>query len=508
MTSSSRTIAFVALAGGITAALTVLLATWAEAAPSSGKAALVGALGVILGLMVLTVFKAPLSPLSPYAIYAYSHTAIFVLRPAYNATSQGGLNVFTLADTGRPMVTAGLLGALGFFCVSLGYAFVARSEQVDHRDVVVKERRSFARHDWRNIDPSRERAAIWLSCLTFVAGLVLYSGYIRHVGGFNNFIALNSGRSAELTQALATSSGYEISGLLLTTGTSLFLLTLGLIRRRPFLVLTATIFLLIAETPQLMTGSRSMFVPIAVAVLIIVFTTRPRLITWPRAIIAGIPAFVLLFVAPRILRSEVSATNTVTDALQQSFSYEGIMGGFFGSFDTAMIDAFALQIGAQASGQLELAGGSTYLAALGSAVPRGLWPNKPLAVDTVLNQTLFPETAAKNIGFSFGIYSEPFFNWGTLGVVLVTILFGLALGKAGALLRSSTSIVAFVSIAMASGQVFTLVRGSISFDLQRLLIPLVPLLVVWVVSAVFASDAGKYATARRSNRHTLENANR
>jgi oligosaccharide repeat unit polymerase len=466
-----------------------VLAATAESLPSSGKAALVGLLGVTLGLTLLAVFKARFSALGPFAIYLYSHIAIFILRPLYNATSQHGLNVFSLTDSGWPMILAGAIGALGFICTSLGYALVGRAKRPEPRAATTFERKSDSgSREWIPVDPGRERALTILVFLTFLAGVALYSGYIAHVGGLRNFFALNNGRSAELTEVLATSSGYEVSGLLLTTGASLALLMIGLVRRRRGLVLMSTLFLLVAELPQFMTGSRSQFVPLAVAILIVVMATRPRLITWFRALIFGVPAFVLLFVAPRILRSEVTATNTVRDALEQSFSYDGIMGGFFGSFDTAMIDAFALQIDAQSSGRLELAGGSTYLAALGSIIPRSLWQGKPLAVDTVLNQTLFPDTAAKSIGFSFGIYSEPFFNWGILGVVLIMILFGMALGKASLVLRDSRSIVAFVSMAMASGQMFTLVRGSISFDLQRLLIPLIPLLAIWLISGLFTTD--------------------
>jgi hypothetical protein len=499
MTDPTRNMVLISFGAAITTGLTVLLASTAEALPSSGKAGLIGLLGVILGLMLLAVFRARFSALSPFAIYLYSHIAIFVLRPLYNATSQSGQNVFTLTDSGSPMIYAGLIGAGGFFCACLGYALVARASAPASRPVAQGPHDLLNLREWHAADAARERAVVGLTVLTFAVGAFLYSGYILHVGGLSNFIALNSGRSAQLTEALATSSGYEISGLLMTTGASLLLLTIGLIRRRTGLAATGSAFLVIAEIPQLMTGSRSMFVPLAVAVVIVITTTRPKLITWFRAVVFGIPAFVLLFVAPRILRSEVTASNTVGDALRQSFSYEGIMGGFFGSFDTAMIDAFALQINAQTSGQLASAGGSTYLAALGAFIPRGLWPDKPLAVDTVLNQTLFPETAAKNIGFSFGIYSEPFFNWGVLGVALVMITFGLILGKTALALRDSPSIATFVAMAMVSGQMFTLVRGSISFDVQRLLIPLVPLLAIWFISSLFTSShARKFSPATRA----------
>lgn len=499
MTERVRNTVLISCGAAVTAALTVLLASTAESLPSSGKAGLIGLLGVFVGLMLLALFRARFSALSPFAIYLYSHIAIFVLRPLYNATSQAGQNVFTLTDSGWPMIYAGLIGAGGFFSACLGYALVARGSAAPARRTARDTYEQLHAREWDGTDPARERAVIGLTTLAFGVGVVLYSGYISHVGGLSNFIALNSGRSAQLTEALATSSGYEISGLLMTTGASLLLLTIGLVRRRTGLTVTGSAFLVIAEIPQLMTGSRSMFVPLAVAVLIVVTTTRPNLITWFRAVVFGVPAFVLLFVAPRILRSEVTATNTVSDALRQSFSYEGIMGGFFGSFDTAMIDAFALQIDAQTSGHLASAGGSTYLAALGAFIPRSLWPGKPLAVDTVLNQTLFPETAAKSIGFSFGIYSEPFFNWGVLGVALVMLAFGLILGKTGLALRNSTSIATFVALAMVSGQMFTLVRGSISFDVQRLLIPLVPLLIIWFISSLFTSDQPrKFSVAARA----------
>jgi xanthosine utilization system XapX-like protein len=486
MKFEARSVALLSVAAAIVSAVTLFVVSTADAAPASGKAALVGVLGLAVGFSAISVVKASIAPLGPFAIFVYSHTVIFVLRPGYNAIAQGGRNIFDSTDTGTPMVSAGLLGALGFVCVSLGYCYSARRERAGaSRDRRIRSR-LVEPQSWPSMSADQERSLVALSVLVFFGGAALYFQYIRHVGGLRSFLALNAGRSAELTQVLAGSSGYEISGLLLTTGTSLLILTLGLVRNRRTLVFIGTVFLVIAEVPQLMTGSRSQFVPIALAILIVVTATRPGLITLPRAVLFGVPAFILLFVAPRILRSEVTATNTAVDALKESFSAQGILDGFFGGLDTAMIDAFALQIAAQSSGQLQLAGGSTYLAAMASFVPRGLWPDKPLAVDTILNQTLFPATAAKSIGFSFGIYSEPFFNWGLLGIVLVAVPFGLVLGKLGRMLSDSRSILTLVAVAMFSGQVFTLVRGSISFDLQRFLIPLVPLLVVWVIAATFA----------------------
>lgn len=494
MNSRSRSMLVISVAAVTVAGITLGLAQAADSAPSSGKAALIGVLGISLGLSIVLLFHARVAPLSPYAIFIYSHSAIFVLRPTYNALAQGGSNIFTGADTGWPMVAAGILGALGFVAVSLGYAVVARGRGAS------RSRR--ASNDlapiriWDEAVVSRERTVVGLSVLTFVGGAILYAGYIRHLGGLQSFLTLNSGRSAELTQALAGSSGYEVSGLLLTTGTSLLVVTIGMIRHRGRLVLLGGALLLVAEVPQFMTGSRSMFVPMALAILIIVTITRPGVVTFGRAVVFGVPAFVLLFVAPRILRSEVTATNTATDALKEAFSAQAVMNGFFGGLDTAMIDAFALQIGAQNSGALNFAGGSTYLAALGAAVPRAIWPDKPLAVDTVLNQTLFPATAAKDIGFSFGIYSEPYFNWGAVGIVLVAVLFGLVLGKLAEVLRRTTSAFALVTVAMFSGQVFTLVRGSLSFDLQRFLIPLIPMVLVWVVAGLLTESN----SARRRGR--------
>ncbi|WP_162236767.1 O-antigen polymerase [Curtobacterium sp. Leaf261] len=475
----------------LVATVTMLVISIADSSPPSGQAALIGILGVTVGLVIVFIMQVRFPPLGSFAIYLYSHTAIFVMRPGYNSIWQDGRNIFDRSQTGEPMINAGLIGAFGFICVSLGYALNAparRAERWKSTDSNVAS--SKHQFEWEPLHKKREHALVILCVLTFIAGVSLYLQYIQQIGGFRSFLSINAGRSAELTQALASSSGYLVSGLLLTLGTSLLLFTYGLAQKRRPYVVTGGLFLLIATLPQLMTGSRSVFVPLALSLLLIIMRTRPRLITWPRALLFGFPAFVLLFVAPRILRSEVTASNTFLDALRESFSVRAIMDGFFGGFDTAMIDAFALQIGAQSSGRIPFAGGSTYLAAILAFVPRNFWPAKPLAVDTILNQTLFPDTAAKHIGFSFGIYSEPYFNWGIIGVVLVAIIFGISLGKLDRWLTSTSSIIIFVAVALFAGQVFTLVRGSLSFDLQRVLVPLIPLCLIWFMAKVLTPGSG------------------
>jgi hypothetical protein len=489
---------FGTIALGVATVVVALIAcAVTSSANSSETAAVIGLVALAAGIVIVSTLGKRIPALSFYSLYAFSHAALFVLRPAYNGIFQGAIDPFGAGPHEESIVSAALVAGLGFLCVSLAYGLLRDSRSSTATSSV----RPIPEREWRNLLP--------LIVLVVIAGVALYSVYVRQVGGIASLIAVSSGRSVELTRSLASSSGYFTSGLLFTLGASTVIYCQGLITRRRGLALLGVALLIIGSGPQLLSGSRSVFLPLAITLLAGYVWIYPGRVRFWHVLAAAVPAFLALFILPRVLRQAPDGAAGAT--LGDQLAPHQVLDGFFGGLDTAMIDAFAHQLAGQASGQLSATNGSTYLAALGAVVPRAWWPQKPETVDNLLNNVLFPETAAKSIGFSFGMYSEPYLNFGLVGVVVFCMLVGIVLGLLDNRISRPVTLVQLAILALAVGTIFPIVRGSLTFDLQRLIIPAAPIIIIAVLVKTFqkrnatevidnsvASDVAQYSRSPTS----------
>lgn len=323
--------------------------------------------------------------------------------------------------------------------------------------------------------------------LIVILGALLYSQYIRSLGVERYFGILSEGRSSSLTEALAGVSGYYSTGLQFSLG-ALLLLAMGFVSRGQVRAAVAScLILFVVMLPQVATGSRSVFVPIAVALIVLVARVKPDWLSRGRMLFLGPILFVLLFIAPRTFRSTPYPGVSTWEKFRSAFTLREALENFVGGFDTAMVDAFDLQVAAQRDGFIEMQNGQTYLNAMLAFVPRAMWSDKPGTVDQYLNAELFPVTASQRIGFSFGIYSEPFLNFGLVGVIVVMFMAGMALGKINSL-RHAPNVFQFWVYAITAAYIFPIVRGSVSFDLQRALVSAVPVLLAVVVARVLTAS--------------------
>jgi len=465
--------------------LSVLICVATAVGNVSEVAALVGAIGLCLGLAIVTSLGKKIHPLSLFAVFTYSHGALFILRPLYNGIFQGAIDPFGAGQHAASIVLAAVIAAAGFIFVALLYGLLKRPGRPSF-DI-----QALPSGEWRTAVP-------WI-IVVVVAGVALYSVYVRQLGGLDRLVAVSGGRSVELTQALASASGYFTSGLLFTLGASTLIYCQGLRSGRRKLAILGVTLLVVGSGPQLLTGSRSVFLPLAVTLLVCFVWVYPGRIRPAYVVIGAIPAFLLFFIVPRVLR-QVSAENAQGSGLLSQFAPREVLDGFFGGLDTAMLDAFAHQVAEQGSLQLPSAGGSTYLGALGAAIPRAWWADKPQTVDTLLNQALFPDTAARSIGFSFGVYSEPYLNFGMLGVLIFCAILGSIFALVDNIMLGRMGLFELSLCALAIGSLFPIVRGSLTFDSQRFLIPAIPILFVYLMVRVLNSGGDQPGEGRRGTR--------
>lgn len=431
---------------------------------------LVAGIATTAGLVIVRCACGPIPALSPVAMVAYCQILIFVARPAYSLTYQSSANIFTLNEYDDSMLTAQVYAGVGFLALCIGYSLKRGRVSANSRATTVEP---FSDVAWRRL--------VGPLYLIIACGYGLYAVYILQVGWSGYWSATLSGRSEELRSALSSNSGYFYSGLQFATGALILVIFQNALKRKLWnttlllLLLTASMF------PQIAAGSRSVFIPVAVAVLFILHIVKPSVLKFSRVVLWGPAAFLLGFVAPRIWRDNLAVGGTILDSLQVAMSPENLFDNFFGGLDTAMVDAFAIQTSAQQNGDLPYQLGTTYAGLFTSIVPRALWANKPESVDELLNAALFPETHAKKIGFAFGFYSEPALNFGLMGVLAVSFFFGWLLASLAKRADLRRDIASSFVLLMAVSYVFPIMRGSLSFDSQRLLISLLPVLLVFIL---------------------------
>jgi oligosaccharide repeat unit polymerase len=450
---------------------------------------LIALVGVVAGLVLLRVRRADLHPASLVMIYTYAHVVLFVVRPFYLWMYQEGRNLFSNELVGDEYVNASIFASVGYFAVCVGYAVTHRSSQPEPT-----AGRLEVLDDWS-----------WVNLRNFlvlitVGGALLYGVFIKQIGFANYLNILQEGRSAALSRSFENVSGYYSTGVQFSIGALLLLTVHFVSRRRPTFVFLCVLLLVVVVIPQVASGSRSVFIPVVTALLVLLARCRPGSITKFRALVMAPALFVLLFIVPRTYRTAAAQDVSTAASFKSAFTVQEALDNFVGSFDTAMIDAFAIQVQTQQAGSFDRLNGTSYLNALGAVIPRGIWPSKPGTIDQTLNAAIFPVTNQQGVGFSFGIYSEPYANFGAVGLVIVMLLVGLVLGRLNVLRSSNDTFRVWLYI-VAAAYVFPVVRGSISFDVQRALIIALPVIAaVYAVKAMGSARRGS-AEYRRADRH-------
>ncbi|WP_430298471.1 hypothetical protein [Sinomonas sp. B1-1] len=448
--------------------------------------------GLIAGLALLRTISGPIHPFSAGALIGYSHVALFVLRPLYALVYQDGVNLFNGMPFDQSVVAAQQTAGLGIFSIYVGMA--AAGPNLAFKPTTLPANRSVQRHV----------ALLPYLWLAVVVGVSLYSVYIARTGLSQFAEILTTGRTALASSSVDGTSAYFYAGLEMATGALIgvvLVASLAGLRLHVFFALAA---LILCAVPSLAAGSRSVFVPTVIALLLIGHLVKPRAFSARKFATVAPAAFILLFIAPRLWRVDLAEGGSLTEALAAALRPENFLGDFLGSFDTAMLDAFALQVSAQSSGVIGLRFGGTYDALFLAFIPRTLWGDKPLSVDQILNSYLFPITHEKGIGFSFGIYSEPTLNFGLVGVVGVGFAFGYIAARVWRKSQHSGDVRSLYIAILVTSYLFPLMRGSISFDSQRLFIAALPAVFFLALGKEMGLDV-KTSVKAPSTRKLLDN---
>lgn len=135
------------------------------------------------------------------------------------------------------------------------------------------------------------------------------------------------------------------------------------------------------------------------------------------------------------------------------------------------------------SNKTKLHYGVTYSAGITNFVPRSIWPDKPLGAGPILKNTIYPGSYVVgrrgNSSLTTGLFNELQMNFGILGMLLGSILYGVMLSKMSVFLIQSTNPITLI-IVQYTLIVFSTVfmYGEFLGFLSRFIITLSPLILI------------------------------
>jgi oligosaccharide repeat unit polymerase len=456
-----RRAAVVALTAVLTAAVVWPLLMLASTSSIVSAITVVSLLALVPVLLPLTGRRFDL--FEPTVFFALAFAVIFVGAPIYAVLSNSigdGVLGYDIAASYPQALYVAAAGCAAFY---VGY-FVLGGQRAANALRVPSDK-------W---DPSRTRRG--LQFIVFLS-VVVFAYYVHTQGGVGFLkVVLTQGRSATLDSAVVGASGYLDSGQQLCAPAGVLLLALQP-KWLGWKAAPGWLLLLFASILSIGGGDRSVLIPTLLAVVLVHYMRAGRRPGLGRVLIAVVLAFIFVISLPRVHRSE-SADGGVTSwssAFNQSILHpQTMLGDFFGGADTAMAGSLATEIQLVPK-QLHYQYGRTYLEALTRPVPHEIYSRKPIAADTLLNQTLYPATAQLHVGFAFSIFGEPWLDGGWWSVVTVMLIFGFAMRcQYEWLQRSPRNITAVVIYSLTVPFIFIYMRGGFGVDYQREAIVVVP----------------------------------
>ena len=423
----------------------------------------------------------------PSYLFALAFGVLFVIRPALEWSATHGVPTMGGLDPTPTYLAAIAIATLGAISFYAGY-FSPVGTHLAHRLPASPE----------VLHPGR----VWTGALgVAVLGIGMYVAFLMTTGGLGSFAVVIAGRNPDFVSSVSQPAGYLYSGLQFLFPAGVILLVSA--RRWMSLNgLAGLAMVAMSVVPQFFTGSRSATLPALLTLGLLWYlrrASRPRLVTMLSLALVG---FVLVISVPRDYRNTDDRTGSLVDAVASSIANAEATGReFILGLDTAMLPAFAIEV-SEVPGSIPFQFGSTYVEAALRPIPRAFWSAKPDAAETQLMRVFWPDLAAQRISLTFSLFGEPFLNFGLLGVVAISALFGVAWrGLWEYWRRQPANPVAIGIFAISWPFLFVYLRGGIGVDYQRQVIALLPFVALaWFAARGSVARARAHSTAGRFRR--------
>jgi hypothetical protein len=390
---------------------------------------------------------------------------MFVVRPLSDLTT--GNTTYLGYDFGPTFDEALLVALLGIIFFQLGYFL-----QLGRR--------------WAPALPApppfhatRAARAGWAYLL--IGGL-LFGTFLRHTENLGLLFFLLEGRSPSDNALFLSSTGYLYKGLLMWAASALIFLLLALAtKRKSYWIWFAipTVCLLIFYGAR---GTRSLMLPLALAIPTVVYLRarrRPRIRT---LFIVGVVAVAMLGWLREIreTRPDRDLAGTFIAAVSSPVREAADIAS---GADASMFDSLAIVLSIVPE-QVPFQHGATASDLITRAIPRPIWPSKPLESSDALVNWLWPKHyLMSRASAAFSLIGVFYADSGVVSVALGMFLIGVALSISWHWFEIySSEPLAQIIYSMGLPFVVILLRGSIPNTLANMLFMLIPLvLLIWLV---------------------------
>lgn len=431
-----------------------------------------GAAAAAAPFLVMALRIRRIDPFEPIYLFSFTYAVLFVVRPAIDLLSPGGVPSIVGLTAGPTMDLALLFCLIGLLSFYVGY--YAKVGLWAGRAVPLP-----------SAEPSPRLLRTGL-LMTVIAGGAAYSAFLLGGGGLSALHTLLAGRSAEDASLAEASSGYLYTGPLWVTGPAILLLAYtprwASVRGAIGLGL-----LVVSEVVNAANGTRSWVLLVAGAVVVTWYARRGRRPSAPLIVTGAIVVFLVGVAAPAGYRNVQGRSGSFGDYVAEAFTNPGAAATqFFQDGDTGEFDDFAIEL-QFVPNLVPYAYGQTYLDDAADPVPRVLWSGKPVLGDTQLMADIWPSLAAVNVGLSFSMFGEPYLNFGILGIVMLCLLMGAAWrGLYEWFKRAPTNPSVIAVFAISWPFLLLYLHGSVGGSYARQAIFLVPAVAVIVAAEVIA----------------------
>lgn len=431
--------------------------------------------GVLIGLLVMVLMlpmglqyiARELDVFEPLVMANVALGVMFIGRPLVDLATGRTLHLgYPIMPTFDQALAVALVGAATF---QIGYHFGPA--------------RNWA-HRWRAPGQFKPRQAFVAACVFFALGGALFAVFLARGGGVALLLLLLRGRLPADNAIYVSSTGYLYNGILMWSASALILFALAVVMRLRRHYLSFALVALPLVVFYGTRGTRSQLLPLVLAVPVFWFLWQRRRPSWRALAVAAVIGIALIGWQREIRSASATARETPAAALVDAFASPGVqIADTLNGADDEMFDSLANELLVVPSKLHYRPFGS--IADLGiRAIPRPLWPGKPLEINNAVVVALWPAHYAASRGSTAFSILGPFYgDSGFIGVAIGMFLIGVFLGAAWQwYLRHRGNVLAMMTYSMGLPFVVILMRGTLPGTLSRMLFIVAPLVVLMALA--------------------------
>ena len=325
------------------------------------------------------------------------------------------------------------------------------------------------------------RTAVFSAWLFTGFGGALFWIFLCTQGGLEVVPYLIEGRQASNNEFFLESTGYLYNAILMWGPASLVFFAVAVVYRKLYLFIPFIITLLPLVILYGSRGTRSQLFPLVISLFVFWYLWQKRRPSIRAIFLIGLLGLVLSGWL-REFRNVETKENAIKHLKAIASSPIATIGDLLTSPDTEMFDALAIELSVVPK-TLAFMPGATFSDITIRAIPRPLYPNKPLESNDKLVNELWPEHySLSRASPCFSLIGVLYADIGYITVVSGMYFFGTIFGAFWLWFNAnSNNIMAQMIYSMGLPFVVILMRGSIPDTLARMLFYFAPLYILMIV---------------------------